>query len=96
MKSTDTGDVRHEPEAQRFELDTPSGPAVADYERNGDRIRFVHTEVPQTERGRGLGGRLALAALEYARAEDLEVVPQCPFIAAWMRRHPEYDDLRAA
>jgi predicted GNAT family acetyltransferase len=33
--------------------------------------------------------------LEAARADGLHVVPICPFIAAWMKKHPEYDDLRA-
>jgi hypothetical protein len=57
-------------------------------------ISFIHTEVPKALAGKGIGSRLARHVLEAARAEGLKVVPVCPFIAAWMKRHPEYDDLR--
>ena len=95
MTPDDVSQVRHNEAASRFELDTPSGVGVADYEREGDRITFTHTEVPTAARGQGAGDQLARAGMEYARAEGLKVVPQCPFIASWLREHPEYEDLRA-
>lgn len=54
---------------------------------------FSHTEVEPVHEGRGIGSALARAALDDVRAKGLEVMPLCPFIHAWMVRHPEYADL---
>lgn len=84
-------DVRHEPDAGRFSLPLGGGSdAIAEYHRDGDTLVFTHTEVPSEHEGQGVGGRLARAALDHARAEGLRVVPQCPFIAGWVKRNPEY------
>ena len=89
--------VRHNEDRSRFEAATPAGTAVVEYRRHGDRITFTHTEVPPAMRGRGIADDVAEHALEYAAAERLEVVPACPFIAAYIRRHPKYAALvRAA
>jgi hypothetical protein len=56
-------------------------------------LSLVHTEVPAELEGHGIGGRLAKAGLEFARQENLKVVPSCPFVAAYIRRHPEYLEL---
>ncbi|MFY8123624.1 MAG: GNAT family N-acetyltransferase [Silanimonas sp.] len=45
--------------------------------------------------GRGVAGALTRAALEWARAEGLRVDPVCPYVDAWLRRHPEFAGLRA-
>lgn len=87
--------VRHNPQQHRFEAKVGESLARADYERKGDQLIFTHTEVPQEARGQGIGDELARAGMDYARSEGLRVVPRCPFIAAWLRRHPEYEDLRA-
>ena len=83
----------HRPEKHRFEIDVEGEAAVALYERSGGRLFLTHTEVPEAHEGEGLGGTLAEAALAYARAEGLEVVPLCPFMAAYVRRHPQHQDL---
>ena len=85
--------VRHNTSASRFEVETPAGLAVAEYRRAKGLIVFTHTEVPETEEGEGIGSRLAEAALDWARAEGDPVMPLCPFIAAYIRRHPAYRDL---
>jgi uncharacterized protein len=60
------------------------------------RIAFLHTEVYESFEGLGLGGRLARAALDDARARALMLVPYCPFIAGYIERHlDEYCDLVA-
>ncbi len=63
------------------------------YERRKRSIALVHTEVPRSVSGRGLGGVLARHALDTARAEGNRVVAQCPFVQAWLRRHPGYSDI---
>jgi predicted GNAT family acetyltransferase len=58
------------------------------------RITLVHTEVLPDAEGMGVGSRLARGALEDARARGLKVTVVCPFITAYLRRHPgEYEDL---
>jgi predicted GNAT family acetyltransferase len=88
-------EIRDNREQSRFEAGSGAAMAVAAYRRQGRRITFTHTEVPPELRGQGVGEALAQAALEAARAEGLEVVPLCPFISAYIRRHPEFADLVA-
>jgi uncharacterized protein len=57
------------------------------------RLTFLHTEVDPAFAGRGLGNRLAAGALDDARANGWRVRPLCPFIAAYIERHPELADL---
>ena len=88
------------PDASRYEArlvpnDGPANPAVAfaAYVRRPGAIVFTHTEVPPALEGRGVGSRLARDALDDARRRGLAVIPRCPFVAAYIRRHPEYRDL---
>ena len=57
------------------------------------RIVFTHTEVDGAYEGQGLGSKLARGALDDVRRRGLRATPRCPFIAAYIRRHPEYRDL---
>ncbi|MEU8130266.1 GNAT family N-acetyltransferase [Micromonospora sp. NPDC049049] len=84
------------PEARRYEarLDGESTVAgVAQYIRTAELVAFVHTEVSPAYEGKGVGAALARAALDEARAANLLVLATCPFIAGWIARHPEYQDL---
>jgi predicted GNAT family acetyltransferase len=56
-------------------------------------LALIHTEVEERFEGHGVGGRLARFALDQARAKGLQVLPFCPFVNEWMKRHPEYTDL---
>jgi predicted GNAT family acetyltransferase len=56
-------------------------------------IALIHTEVEERFEGHGVGGKLARFALDQARAQGLQVLPFCPFVNAWLKRHPEYTDL---
>ena len=91
----DAIDVRDNAQASRFEVRIDGAVAVADYRLEGDRILLTHTEVPAALEGRGLGSALIRAALASARERGLKVVPQCTFVAAYMQRHPETQDLLA-
>jgi predicted GNAT family acetyltransferase/glutaredoxin len=66
------------------------------YHRRKDRLALTHTEVTAACEGRGVGSRLAAAALDDAREQGLAVVPLCPFISGYIDRHPEYRDLVAS
>ncbi len=66
---------------------------MAEYHLKNNVIIFTHTEVPGVMEGKGVAGTLIETALDAARAEDYQVVPLCPFVATYIRRHPEYRDL---
>jgi predicted GNAT family acetyltransferase len=64
--------------------------ALIQYEMRGDTIVYLHTEVPPELEGRGIASALAKAALEDAQARGLTVIPLCPFVSTYLRRHHEY------
>jgi predicted GNAT family acetyltransferase len=83
-------------ERQRFEARLDGELAgVLTYRRGADLVIYPHTKVVEAYEGRGIGGRLAKAALDDARERGLKVDPACPFIAAWIVRNPEYAELVA-
>ncbi len=88
--------VTNNVEAQRFEAQVDGLRALLTYRRFPDRIIFNHSEVPPPLEGQGLAARLARTALDFARANHLRVVPLCPYVAAFIRRHAEYHDLVSA
>ncbi|MFC5662140.1 GNAT family N-acetyltransferase [Kitasatospora misakiensis] len=65
----------------------------AEYLRSDELVVYPHTIVEPAHEGQGIGGALARAALDDARARGLAVLATCPFIKGWMLRHPEYIDL---
>jgi predicted GNAT family acetyltransferase len=93
--------------AETADLTVRDNPAELRYElRHGDtlvgEIRYrvepgivvlVHTEVSRASEGQGLGARLVAGALDDIRARGLRVVPFCPFVLKYIRRHPDYADL---
>jgi predicted GNAT family acetyltransferase len=81
---------------RRYEMVIDGVTAFVTYVRQGDRLTLVHTEVPKTLGGRGVGSSLATAVLEDIRSRGLRIVPECDFIAAFIKRHPEFADLVVA
>ncbi|MFB6417200.1 MULTISPECIES: GNAT family N-acetyltransferase [Bradyrhizobium] len=71
----------------RFEL------AVEGHRLDGDVITFEHTDVPKELGGKGVGSKLVQGALDQVRASGLKLIPQCPFVKAWIEKHPDYADL---
>jgi predicted GNAT family acetyltransferase len=80
---------------QRFELKAGEHLATAHYTLSPGVITFTHTEVPEALSGQGIGSRLARGALDQVRARGLKVIPQCPFIAGFIRKNPEFAALLA-
>lgn len=85
--------VVHNAAARRFEVALGDDIARADYRMVGDVMHLVHTEVPPQHEGRGLAGALVRAALDYARAAGVKVLPRCSYVHSYMQRHPETHDL---
>ena len=80
--------VRENTEASRFEImDGERLLGFAEYRPAGDAILMPHTEVDESLEGRGVGSRLIRESLNSIRARGLQVVPMCPFVAAYIKRH---------
>lgn len=74
--------------AERFELQVEGQMAFLTYERANGALTLLHTEVPEALRGHHIGERLVKGALEAGRVEGLRIIPVCPFVRAYLRKHP--------
>lgn len=90
---TEPSFVRRNDERNRYELTSQNQLAVCEFNRLTNAVMFTHTEVPEALEGQGVGSTLVRGALDDVRAQGLQVVPICPFVAAFIRRHREYIDL---
>jgi predicted GNAT family acetyltransferase len=80
-------------QAKHFSARMNDATAVLDYQFKEPVIILTSTDVPESMRGAGVAGQLVRYALEYSRGHSYEVVPLCPFVAGWIRRHPEFRDV---
>jgi len=87
--------IRDNTARSRFELDAGGVMAFMNYRLAGGVMSLDHTETPVAARGRGIASELVKGVLEIARARGLKVVPRCPFVSAYLARHPEFGDLVA-
>ena len=78
---------------QRFEVKLGGDVAFAEYRLVEHGIILPHTVVPEAFEGRGVASALAKTALGYARDHDLKVIPTCPFMSAYIQKHPEWHDI---
>jgi predicted GNAT family acetyltransferase len=85
--------VKHNRDDQQFEADVTGGTALIAYNEDGGVITFLHTEVPEEAAGQGVAKALAVEALQYARDNKLRVVPECEYVASYVKKHREYDDI---
>ena len=85
----DSNPVTHNEAKGQFEIALGNDKAVLQYRRAEHHITLLHTEVPQASRDRGLGNLLIRAALDFAHFNQLKVVPVCPFVKAYLDKHPE-------
>jgi uncharacterized protein len=96
--ATDQPVVTDNPSASRYELHVMPGGELAGFVeyklRQGDTvISLVHTQVEPAFEGRGLAGQLARFSLDNARERGLTVLPFCPYIKSWIKKHPDYAEL---
>jgi uncharacterized protein len=87
--------VEHRPELSRFQATVEGRLSVADYRLSNGVMHMTHTAVPSALQGRGIAAAMVQAALEHARSQALRVNPLCSYVARYMQRHPETQDLRA-
>ena len=82
--------VLHIPEKSRFEIRVDSHVAELTYILDGKTITFLHTGVPPELEGQGVGRKLVMAGLEYARTSGFKIKSTCWFVTEHIKRHPEY------
>lgn len=85
--------ISHRPEAGCFEAVVDGLRSECAYRLSPGLVTLFHTEVPRALQGRGVAAALVAAALDWARAQGLKVRPSCSYVALYMRRHPETQDL---
>lgn len=79
----------------RFEINLDGATALIAYKKRGAIYNLYHTEVPPQFAGKGVGSALANGTLERIKAEDAKIIPSCPFVSAYLKRHREYEELVA-
>ena len=89
----DQVNIVHNESARRFEADVQGLTAFLVYKIAPSCMIVQHTEVPPELESRGLAAKLTCAALDFARSQNLLVVPACPYTASFIAKHPEYSDL---
>ena len=85
--------VRNNEAESQFEWTADGETAVLTYKLKPGSIVFVHTGVPEKLRGQHIAGKLVSAGLEFARQKGLSVIPLCPFVAGYLKKHQQYLDL---
>ena len=87
--------ITHNAAQQRFETRPGGQLAICEYARRDGVLVLHHTEVPPALQGRGIAAALVRQTLDWAREQNLKIRPSCSYVAAYMRRHPETQDLLA-
>jgi predicted GNAT family acetyltransferase len=90
----DTTTVVDNTDEQRYEIRV--GDEVAgfiEYQSRPGLLALIHTEVDDRFEGQGIGSKLVAGVLDHAREKGFEVLPFCPFVNGWLKKHPEYVDL---
>jgi uncharacterized protein len=81
--------VVNNPQKRQFEIQLGQEMGLLAYRQRPGQIELMHTEVPMSQRGKGIGETIVKFALEYARQNQLEVIPSCRFVQAYLKRHPD-------
>ncbi len=76
-------------EAGQYEFHIDGEIAKIEYKKKDDKIYLIHTEVPKELGGRGIASALAKQVLEAIKKNGLVMVPQCPFVVSYIKRHPQ-------
>ncbi len=75
---------------KRFEIHVEGQTAFIEYIlAKGNAIYLTHTEVPRSLEGNGLGSAIIKKTLDHVREKGYDLVPLCPFVAGYLKKHPE-------
>lgn len=90
-----TMEIIHDLEKQKFYVIVDGLESHLEYVKSGEVLNLNHTYVPNQLRGKGIAGKLVEAALKHVRENKLKIIPSCSYVAEFVRRHKQYDDLIA-
>jgi len=93
MDMQNTVTVTNNKEQMQFEVNQDGEKAVLQYRFLDDMIWLMHTEVPISLEGKGIASALAHYGLEWAKENQKKVKVICPFVAIYLKRHPEYNEI---
>ena len=82
--------VIHNPSENRFEYRAANDIAVCEYQTIGDVWYFNHTSVPESMHGQGVAARIVEFALNYVDEHHGRIVPNCSYVAAYIKKHPNF------
>lgn len=88
-------EVKHDKQQEKFYIDIEGDNVHLDYSLRKDKIDLYHTYTPPHLRGRGLAGKVVEFAFNYAKENNLKVIPSCPFIPYFLEKNPQYNELVA-
>ncbi len=81
--------VKNEAE-HRFEMKVGEFIAFIEYKQSSHKIKLIHTEVPQELEGNGAATAIIEKTLDYIEKNNSKLIPVCPFVVAYLRRHPDW------
>jgi hypothetical protein len=89
-------EISENKDKKRFEASVEGNLAFVEYIRAENKVYLTHTEVPSQLEGKGIASAMVKQILEQIKNEELKLVPLCPFVAAYVKRHPEWKEIMAA
>ncbi|OGW86403.1 MAG: hypothetical protein A3A81_02275 [Omnitrophica bacterium RIFCSPLOWO2_01_FULL_45_10b] len=87
--------IQHDTKAQEFFIETQEGKALLHYEREGNVLNFNHTFVPPALRGRRMAEQIVSAGFDYAKQNNLKVIPSCPYVLRLVMKNEDWKKLTA-
>src|SRR4051794_37128080 len=81
--------------SNRLELEVEGSTAFIEYKLSDQTLFLIHTEVPPALEGKGVGSAIVEKSLQYAKDNDYKIVPLCPFLQSYLKRHKEWNDIVA-
>jgi predicted GNAT family acetyltransferase len=82
-------------EEEQFEMHIDGAVALIAYQEQGNNYALIHTEVPEVLEGKGIASILVLKTFNFIEAEGRKIIPLCPFVQSYLKRHPEWERIVA-
>jgi predicted GNAT family acetyltransferase len=82
-------------ESNQFEINVDGKTSFVEYQREGDLVYLVHTQVPEDQSGQGIASDLVEKTFNYLEEKNLKVVPECSYVQSFIKRHPDWERILA-